>query len=348
MAFYSRSTMLQLPLTSVVQEFKVAKCRLVMTLRDSQDHRIREAGIQTRSGRKWSATTEVWRAEELLKLKDIIGNTCTGRQGLGMSHFTEWNTAGGKQKRDLVQEEIRRAQESVRMARMVELGQQGASTRWTVQQRRVTWSEIWRMEPVRISFMLRSVYDVLPSPANLCRWGITDDPGCKLCGERGTLRHVLSACKPALTQGRYRWRHDKVLTVLANIVDNERRRKRPAKTNQDFIQFVKAGQKPTTAGTNRVCILHRAQSWELRVDLGRKLVFPEIVHTTLRPDMVLWAPLARIIIIVELTVPWEESCDEANERKTSKYAELAETCRQRGWTTLLVPVEVGCRGFAAK
>ena len=34
---YSKSSQLQLALSSVVEEFKVAKCRLVMTLRDSND-----------------------------------------------------------------------------------------------------------------------------------------------------------------------------------------------------------------------------------------------------------------------------------------------------------------------
>ena len=88
-ALYSKSAALQLPFSSVTEEFKVAKRRLVMSLRDSQDRMIREAGIQTRSGRKWSASVEVQNAEEMLKLKDVIGNTSIGRQGLGCSKFRE-------------------------------------------------------------------------------------------------------------------------------------------------------------------------------------------------------------------------------------------------------------------
>ncbi|XP_071124333.1 uncharacterized protein [Mytilus edulis] len=56
---YSRSSQLQLPLTSTLEEYKVSKGRLVMTLRDSKDSKISKAGIQTRSGRKWSARTAV-------------------------------------------------------------------------------------------------------------------------------------------------------------------------------------------------------------------------------------------------------------------------------------------------
>ena len=50
-------------------------------------------------------------------------------------------------------------------------------------------------------------------------------------------------------------------------------------------------------------------------------------------------------LYLELTVPWEDSHEEAYERKKGKYAELMEACRRKGW---LFPVEVGCRGFPAQ
>ena len=55
-----------------------------------------------------------------------------------------------------------------------------------------------------------------------------------------------------------------------------------------------------------------------------------------------------MMIILELTVPWEERTDEAHERKRSKYQELAEMCREKGYKTWIFPVEVGCRGFPAQ
>lgn len=48
---YIKTLRLQLPLSSVIGEFKVTKCRAVLTLRDSQGKKIRDAGVQTRSGR---------------------------------------------------------------------------------------------------------------------------------------------------------------------------------------------------------------------------------------------------------------------------------------------------------
>ena len=78
-----------MPLSSVVEEFKIEKCRLVMTLRDSKDKKVSEAGVQIRTGRKWSASASVSQAESMLTLRDTIGNTCIGRQGLGKDHFQQ-------------------------------------------------------------------------------------------------------------------------------------------------------------------------------------------------------------------------------------------------------------------
>ena len=44
---YIRSGQLQLPLSSVVKEFK---CRIVMMYQDSNDEKVRNAGVTTRSG----------------------------------------------------------------------------------------------------------------------------------------------------------------------------------------------------------------------------------------------------------------------------------------------------------
>ena len=56
---YGKTTKLQLPLSSVLEEFKVSKTRLVVTLRDSRDQLIRQAGIETRTDRKKSTNQAV-------------------------------------------------------------------------------------------------------------------------------------------------------------------------------------------------------------------------------------------------------------------------------------------------
>ncbi|XP_060082599.1 uncharacterized protein LOC132561904 [Ylistrum balloti] len=86
----------------------------------------------------------------------------------------------------------------------------------------------------------------------------------------------------------------------------------------------------------------------MRVNFHRKLVFPGIVQTTRRPDIVMSSQHSKLVIVIELTVPWEEGCEEAHERKKTKFDELMAKCRQRGRTVWLFPVEVGCRGFRAQ
>ncbi len=158
------------------------------------------------------------------------------------------------------------------------------------------------------------------------------------------MAHILSGCKIALTQGRYRWRHDKVLTVLADILEQERRKKQPAKARPllSTIAFVKEGQRPVVPSQVRQNLLQSAQGWEMEVDLWRKLHFPEVLlSTTLRPDIIMWSPGGKKIILVELTVPWEEGSEEAAERKKGKYQQLVQGCRDKRWTTCLMTVEVG-------
>ena len=53
-------------------------------------------------------------------------------------------------------------------------------------------------------------------------------------------------------------------------------------------------------------LLDEAKQWEMRVDFGKRLVFSVVVHTNLRPDVVIWSQSGEKMILVELTVPWEE------------------------------------------
>ena len=141
-----------------------------------------------------------------------------------------------------------------------------------------------------------------------------------------------------------------MLLSLANTIERERVKKRPAPTTaQRAITFLKKGARPVqTTKRKRPSLFHAASSWEMRVDLGRRLQFPEVVQTTLRPDIVLWSTKDQKIILVELTVPWEEGCEVAHERKAGKYQQLAQDCRDRGWQAGVFPVEIGCRGFPAR
>ena len=107
-----------------------------------------------------------------------------------------WSKTKGKAKRDLVIQEIREEEERARFEKAVQQSQQGQWTAWeSALQRSLSWNDLFHMAPLRISFILRSVYDLLPSNANLVKWKKTDDPSCPLCKERQTVEHVLSSCR---------------------------------------------------------------------------------------------------------------------------------------------------------
>lgn len=347
---YSTGCKMQLPLTSVMDTYKTTKARAVMTLRSSKDPKIREAGIEVRTGRKWDARKAVSEAESRLQHQDIVGTVAQGRLGLGCVTRASWRTSTAEERSKMVQQEVRQQEEEVRQARAVSMKSQGSWMRWEgVRGRDLSWGEIWKMEGQRIRFLLKSVYDVLPSPTNLCVWGIAADANCKLCQKPANLKHVLSACSVALADGRYTWRHDQVLKVIAERVDIARRQERKRNNRLEFIKFQKAGEKGTERGGREQGILATATDWKMAADIGGRMAFPqEVAVTQSRPDIVLWSPQTRQVVMVELTVPWEERVEESHELKRQKYQPLVEECQDNQWRAWCLPVEVGCRGFAAQ
>ena len=138
-------------------------------------------------------------------------------------------------------------------------------------------------------------------------------------------------------------------TATEEAVAQANKEKRPAVRN---IAFVPAGAQPKLQqrrdhGPNS--LLQEAQDWECLVDLERALQFPsDVALTRLRPDVVILSRTARIVIMGELTVPWEDNVEEAHERKKEKYEELVMQCKECGWRAHCYPFEVGCRGFVAR
>ncbi len=109
----------------------------------------------------------------------LVGNVAVGRAGLGSFSKPRYDKASGREKRQLVQNEVRAEVEEDRLTKMVGMRQQGAWTRWeNAKQRKINWAELWSSEPLCIKFLISSVYDLLSSPSNLHRWGLVDSPAC--------------------------------------------------------------------------------------------------------------------------------------------------------------------------
>ncbi|XP_069128713.1 uncharacterized protein [Argopecten irradians] len=192
------------------------------------------------------------------------------------------------------------------------MGSQGVWTRWETEERKLSWAEIWKYTPWQLQFILRAVYDVLPTPTNLHIWGLVEDPTCQQCDRAGSLEHILSSCEMALAQGRYTLRPDQVLRKLADTLERERKRQREYRKDQHSSSFKRRGKHQRNQLERKMCRrLGCAGDWEMRVDLGKKLAFPEVVKTALRPDIVLVSSSKKKLVMVELTVPWETRCESA-------------------------------------
>ncbi|KAK3758461.1 hypothetical protein RRG08_058731 [Elysia crispata] len=133
-------------------------------LEDSEDLIVKTVQPTIKTGRKWKVVEAVDETKECLKIKEVIGQTQTDRKGLGSSTTKWWSKAEGKEKRDMVINEMRLNEDSRRVQKAVQQPQQGQWTNWDNALRKsLTWNEIWHMAPLRISFLIRSVYDLLPS-----------------------------------------------------------------------------------------------------------------------------------------------------------------------------------------
>lgn len=112
---------MQLSLSSVVEEFKVAKCRAAILLRRSTEDNVRDAGVTTRAGCKWVSDTSMTQAESMLKLKGHHRQPLYGAP-LKSTPFQQWAKVDPKQRKDMVQAEVQKLKEEGRVSRAAEMG----------------------------------------------------------------------------------------------------------------------------------------------------------------------------------------------------------------------------------
>ena len=167
--------------------------------------------------------------------------------------------------------------------------------------------------------------DVLPSPSNLRRWRICSEASCFLCHkEVCTTAHILGACKKALSQGRFTFRHDSVLKDLVEQIKSflsDLPLTASKKVNK--ISFVKAGNCIAKSDKKPTGLLHLTSDWVLLSDLGNNYVFPgHIAISALRPDIVLFSNALKRAILIELTCPCEENMESWHSDKLIRYSGL--------------------------
>ena len=127
LALYSRSH-LRLPLSPIVNEYKIIKIRTQWSLNNSKDNRLLKVMPQLRSGRKFRAQEEIEKSQAILAFEEIRGPIQVDRHGVGWNHFERWSTADALAKAAMIIQERRSQMETERIALAVQQSQQG---QWT-------------------------------------------------------------------------------------------------------------------------------------------------------------------------------------------------------------------------
>ena len=141
---------------------------------------------------------------------------------------------------------------------------------------------------------------------------------CPLCSNNGTLEHILNFCSVSLNQGRFTLRHNSVLNHLTTtIIENK-------PENLEIYSDISG------------------------LDINGGTIPPDVLVTTSRLDLVLLNRSERKIYLMELTCSFERNIEAANLRKTIRYTTLKSDIEQQGYTCILVPFEVGSRGYVTK
>ena len=176
-----------------------------------------------------------------------------------------------------------------------------------LEQTDATWKGyIFNLPRGTMKFLLNAAIDTLPTKANLKMWGKVSSDKCR-CGKRQTLNHVLNCCKPSLKEGRYTFRHDNILHYIAKCLNKDK-----------YTCYIDIEGYQTPAGGT---------------------VPPNVLVTTLKPDIVIIDKTNKNVTVFELTVPAEHRLEVAHKLKQEKYQHF---CTDSvNYKLSVVPFEIG-------
>ena len=112
-------------------------------IEDPKDPLVRNIQPTLTSGRKFKTSEAVEEARRGLAMREVMGHTQTTRQGLGMTSMRWYSQTKGKERRDMVIDEIKKKEQSARYTKAVQQPMQGQWTNWDdALQRSLSWSDI--------------------------------------------------------------------------------------------------------------------------------------------------------------------------------------------------------------
>ena len=127
----------------------------------------------------------------------------------------------GVSRRGLVEAKVARDDVNSKCEHVENLPQQRQLMRETDEAAAEVWSAAVNTLPLEsLNFTLNAASDTLPHNSNLFIWrrreGLTD--GCKLCGRKQTLLHILNDCPVALELRQYNKSHNSVLNEIVDFI----------------------------------------------------------------------------------------------------------------------------------
>ena len=199
--------------------------------------------------RKWHAPMALVVAERGLALDAMTaaGQTTRAGIGFGLQRRGQMPAAGTKAHRERVTAWHKERLVEEQRRQLGELQMQADWVQWKgVMSRDLSWTSIvYRLRQSEVKFLLQGMARVAPTPDHLWRMGYLDDDRCPLCARpHCDLLHVLSYCKVALEQNRYRWRHNEVLRILhfyIGLAVRAAAKKVRRTTQRSAMVFVKEG-----------------------------------------------------------------------------------------------------------
>ena len=148
-------------------------------------------------------------------------------------------------------------------------------TRWeNTKDRTITWSNIGQMEPKQLGFLIKAVYDILPTLVNLKLWGLSRSNLCKTCGKIANLKHLLTGCQYSLRS--YTWTHNEILGIITEIAKICRETVNEIPCKKTNIQFVKEGNISKTPHRNnrhKSTLLDGCMDWCVIADVDDNSLF---------------------------------------------------------------------------
>ncbi|KPP56639.1 hypothetical protein Z043_125730, partial [Scleropages formosus] len=299
-----------LPHISMVEEFKCANVGLELTLSGTRDPVVRSAPIKLKAGRRWNPHEAVGYAQRALEHRDVVGQVQVGRAGLGAGDPIKLWRKGKLRK--MVTGFICEQKEETRWAIVTSHSAQGRCLAWDQVEKRGVICGRWTpvilnslFEPPTMFFLLHRILVI--------GYG----GGLQLVWQHSLFEAYSVRVQSQFISGQIysTWRHNEVLkNPWLDCWKQNGLRLTLFRDAGEITQYLLCGR-------GRVLCVKRvdvgeAQDWKLVAEVGKQLQMLQCIATTaLRPNLLLYSNGVRVLYLIELTIPFEDTMEDAFERK---------------------------------